>query len=252
MIADGVAGVRKAAREQIRQGATQIKIMASGGVASPTDRIDNLQYSEEEIRAIVDEANHAGVYVMAHAYTPEAIKRCVLNGVRTIEHGNLMDAETAKLMHKHDVFLVPTMDVYHAAAKIGTAEGFPQDSLAKLDRVLQSAIHSVQLARDAKVKIGLGTDLLGPNAHKMQSEEFNIRSKGSETAHQIISSATAINAEIIQHKDKLGVIKAGSFADLIVVNGNPLDDISLLTGQGEQLSLIMKAGKIYKNKVQNE
>ena len=164
MIADGVAGVRKAAREQIRQGATQIKIMASGGVASPTDRIDNLQYSEEEIRAIVDEANHAGVYVMAHAYTPEAIKRCVLNGVRTIEHGNLMDAETAKLMHKHDVFLVPTMDVYHAAAKIGTAEGFPQDSLAKLDRVLQSAIHSVQLARDAKVKIGLGTDLLGPNA----------------------------------------------------------------------------------------
>lgn len=249
IIADGVAAVRKAVREQIRQGATQIKIMASGGVASPTDNIHNVQFSENEIKAIVDEANHAGIYVMAHAYAPEAIQRCIKNGVRTIEHGNLLDEETVQLMHKNNVYLVPTMVVYHAAATIGKAEGFPAESIAKLSEVSESAIHSVKIARKANVKIGFGTDLLGPNAHKMQSDEFLIRSKGSETAHQIISSATAINAEIIQHKDKLGVIKVGALADLIAVNGNPLNDISLLTEQGKHLSLIIKAGKIYKNKI---
>ncbi len=249
VIADGVAAVRKTTREQIRQGATQIKIMASGGIASPTDRVENVQYSEEEIKAIVDEANHAGIYVMAHAYAPAAIQRCIKNGVRTIEHGNLLDAETAQLMHKNNVFLVPTMVIYHAIAHIGKDEGCPAESIAKLDIVLKNAIQSVKLAREANVKIGFGTDLLGPKAHKMQSDEFLIRSKGFETTHQIITSATAINAEIIQHKDKLGVIKAGAFADLIAVNGNPLDNISLLTEQGKHLSLIIKAGRIYKNKI---
>lgn len=249
IIADGVAAVQKATREQIRQGATQIKIMASGGIASPTDRVESVQYSEEEIKAIVDEANHAGIYVMAHAYAPSAIQRCVRNGVRTIEHGNLLDEETVALMHEKNVFLVPTMVVYHSIATIGKEEGCPAESIAKLDVVLKNAIRSVKLAREANVKVGFGTDLLGPKAHKMQSEEFLIRSKGFETAHQIISSATAINAEIIQHKDKLGVIKEGAFADLIVVAGNPLENLALLTEQGKHLSLIMKAGKIYKNTI---
>ena len=246
VIADGVAAVRKTVREQIRQGATQIKIMASGGVASPTDRVENVQYSEDEIKAIVDEANHAGIYVMAHAYASNAIQRCIRNGVRTIEHGNLLNEETARLMAENNVYLVPTMVIYHAIQQIGKEEGCPADSIAKLDLVLKSAIHSVKLARAAGVKIGFGTDLLGPKAHKMQSDEFVIRLKGSETAHQIITSATAINAEILQQKDKLGVVKAGALADLIAVDKNPLDDISVLTGQGEHLFLIMKAGKIDK------
>lgn len=247
IIADGVSAVRKAVRDQIRQGATQIKIMASGGIASPTDRVENVQYSEEEIKAIVDEANHAGIYVMAHAYAPSAIQRCIRNGVRTIEHGNLLDEKTVQLMYDKNVFLVPTMVVYHSIATIGKEEGCPQESIAKLDIVLESALHSVKLARQANVKVGFGTDLLGPKAHKMQSDEFIIRSKGFEAPHQIITSATAINAEIIQHKDKLGVIKENAFADLIVVDGNPLQDMSLLTEQGKHLSLIMKAGKLYKN-----
>lgn len=249
VIADGVAAVRKTVREQIRQGATQIKIMASGGVASPTDNIHNVQFSESEISAIVDEANHASTYVMAHAYAPEAIQRCVKNGVRSIEHGNLLDEKTARLMYEKGVYLVPTMVVYHAIAQIGKEEGFPAESLAKLSEVIENAIRSVEIARRENVKIGFGTDLLGPKAQAMQSEEFNIRKRGSETAHQIICSATAINAEILQHENKLGIIKPNAFADLIAVNGNPLNDISLLSGQGENLSFIMKAGKIYKNTI---
>lgn len=247
ILADGVSAVRKAAREQIRQGATQIKIMASGGVASPTDNIQNVQFSEDEIRAIVNEAYNANTYVMAHAYAPVAIKRCILNGVRTIEHGNLLDKETAKLMHEHAAYLVPTMVIYHAISQIGKEEGFPEESIAKLSEVLESAISAVEIARSENVKIGFGTDLLGPKAHKMQSEEFLIRSKGAETNHQIISSATAINAEILNKENQLGVVKEKAFADLIAINGNPLDDISLLTGQGKNLSLIIKAGQIIKN-----
>lgn len=249
VIADGIAAVRKTVREQIRQGATQIKIMASGGVASPTDNIHNVQFSEEEISAIVDEANHASTYVMAHAYTPEAISRCVNNGVRSIEHGNLLDEKTARLMHAKGAYLVPTMVVYHSLALLGKEEGFPAESLAKLPEVIENALHSVEIARRENVKVGFGTDLLGPKSQAMQSEEFNIRKRGSETAHQIICSATAINAEILHHENKLGIIKQNAFADLIAVDGNPLNDISLLTGQGEHLSLIMKAGKIYKNTI---
>lgn len=249
VIADGVPAVRKAVREQVRTGASQIKIMASGGVASPTDNIQNVQYSEEEIRAIVEEARHVNTYVMAHAYAPIAMQRCIKNGVRTIEHGNLLDRETAVLMRKEGVFLVPTMVIYHAIATIGKEEGFPPESLAKLEKVLASAIQSVEIARSENVKIGLGTDLLGPKAHQMQSDEFSIRKRGSETTHQIICSATAVNAEILQHAGKLGVVQEKAFADLIAVDANPLDNISLLCGQGEHLSLIMKNGKIYKNRI---
>lgn len=247
IIADGVSSVRKAAREQFRKGASQIKIMASGGVASPTDNVNNVQFSEDEIRAIVDEANHANSYVMAHAYAPAAIKRCVLNGVRTIEHGNLLDRETAKLMHEHNAYLVPTMVIYHAIESIGKSQGFPEESLAKLSQVIESALQSVEIARSEKVKIGFGTDLLGPKAHLMQGEEFIIRSKGVESAHDIICSATSVNAEIIQHSGTLGIIQKNAIADLIALDSNPLDDIAVLSGQGEHLSLIMKEGALIKN-----
>ncbi len=247
MIADGISSVRKVVREQLRTGATQVKIMASGGIASPTDHIQNVQFSEEEIRAVVEEAHNAGTYVMAHAYAPSAITRCINNGVRTIEHGNLLDRPTAKLMKEKDAYLVPTMIIYHAIGEIGAEEGFPQESLKKLKDVVENALVAVKIAREEGVKIGFGTDLLGPRAGKMQSQEFVLRAKGSETPHQIISSATYINAEILQQEGKLGVIKEGAFADLIVVDGNPLEDISLLSGQGEHIPLVMKAGVVYKN-----
>ncbi|PHQ80334.1 MAG: peptidase M38 [Coxiella sp. (in: Bacteria)] len=247
VIADGVAAVRKMAREQLRKGANQIKIMASGGVSSPTDRVQDVQFSGEEIRAIVEEAQHVDTYVMAHAYAPAAIEHCVRNGVRTIEHGNLLDAQAAALMREHGAYLVPTVVAYHAIASIGAEEGFPADSIAKVGEVLEVAVQAIEIAREAGVKVGFGTDLLGPRAHELQGDEFTIRGAGAETAHQIISSATAVNAEILQQEGTLGILQEKAFADLIVVDGNPLEDLSLLAGQGEHLVLIMKAGKIYKN-----
>lgn len=245
-LADGVSDVRAAARDELRKGATQIKIMASGGVASPTDKITDLQYSEEEIRAIVQEAEDHGAYVMAHAYSPKAIERCLKCGVRTIEHGNLIEKETAKLMHEHNSFLVPTLVVYKSLAEIGKKLGFPEDSLQKLKIVREKGLEAIQIARKANVKIGFGTDLLGVEAHKMQLQEFSIRSQ-IETPTETLTAATLTNAEIIQMQHKLGVIAKDAYADLIVLKGNPFEDISFL--HEDQYELILKEGVIYKNRL---
>lgn len=245
-LADGVTGVRMAVRDEMRQGAHQIKIMASGGVASPTDKITDLQYSEEEIRAIVEETADHGSYVMAHAYSPQAIQRCLRCGVRTIEHGNLIDEYTAQLMVAAGAFLVPTLVIYKALAEIGKRLGFPQDSLNKLSSVRAKGLEAIQIARKAGVKIGFGTDLLGPEAHQMQLQEFTIRS-AVETPHQLISSATLVNAEILQMQGQLGVITQGAIADLLVLKENPFDDLSVLSEA--HYDLIMKEGVIYKNRI---
>ena len=133
-MADGVPAVRKAAREELRRGATQVKIMASGGVASPSDPIWNLQYSMEELRAIVEEAQAWRTYAMAHAYTPEAISRAVEAGVRSIEHGNLIDRPTAELMARKGAYLVPTLVTYYALDEFGRKLGFPEASQRKVQR----------------------------------------------------------------------------------------------------------------------
>jgi imidazolonepropionase-like amidohydrolase len=245
-LADGITGVRMAVRDEMRQGATQIKIMASGGVASPTDKITDLQYSEEEIRAIVEEAADHGSYVMAHAYSPPAIQRCLRCGVRTIEHGNLIDKETAQLMSSAGAFLVPTLVIYKALAEIGGRLGFPQDSFKKLSSVREKGLEAIQIARKAGVKIGFGTDLLGPEAHQMQLQEFTIRS-AIESPHELLSSATLVNAEIIRMKGNLGVVAKNAIADLLVLKGNPFEDLSLL--REDQYDLIMKEGVIYKNRI---
>lgn len=243
-LADGVPAVRAAARDELRKGAHQIKIMASGGVASPTDKITDLQYSPDEIAAIVEEATDHGTYVLAHAYSPQAIQRCISCGVRCIEHGNLLDAPTAKLMKEQGVFLVPTLVVYKSLFELGPKLGFPQDSLQKLSAVREQGLKAIQIARKAGVPIGFGTDLLGPEAHRMQMEEFAIRS-AVEKPQEILHSATEVNAEIIQMRDKLGKIKVGAYADLLVIDGNPMEDLSVL--QPKNLVLIMKEGLIYKD-----
>jgi imidazolonepropionase-like amidohydrolase len=245
-LADGVTGVRAAVRDEMRKGATQIKIMASGGVASPTDKITDLQYSEEEIRAIVEETADHGSYVMAHAYSPKAIQRCMHCGVRTIEHGNLIDEDTAKLMTAAQAYLVPTLVIYQALAEIGQKLGFPQESLQKLTAVREQGLQAIKIARKAGVKIGFGTDLLGPEAHKMQLQEFSIRSS-VETAREILTSATLVNAEIIQMQGKLGIIAKDAIADLLVLRGNPFEDISLL--HEDRYDLILKEGVIYQNRI---
>jgi imidazolonepropionase-like amidohydrolase len=243
-VADGVPAVRRAAREELRRGATQVKIMASGGVASPTDPIWNVQYSHEEIAAIVEEAAGWRTYAMAHAYTPEAIRRAVEAGVRSIEHGNLIDAETARLMASRQAFLVPTLVTYFAIDEMGRQLGFPAVSLRKVKDVLDAGLASLEIAREAGVKIGFGTDLLG-ETHDQQSRELLIRADVLEPL-EVIRSATLVNAELLNRTGELGELVPGALADLLLVDGDPLRDLSLLTGQGKSLSLIVKGGVVAK------
>lgn len=241
-VADGVDAVRKAAREELRRGAFQVKIMASGGVASPSDPIWNLQYSADEMRAIVEEAAGWRTYAMAHAYTPEAIRRAVDAGVRSIEHGNLIDAPTALRMREAGAFLVPTLVTYFAIDELGRKLGFPAVSQAKVKDVLDAGLASLEIARDAGVAIGFGTDLLG-ETHVEQSREFAIRSRALSPL-DIVRSATLVNAELLGRRGELGVVAPGALADLIVVDGDPLADVAPLADPGRHLAAVVKGGAV--------
>ncbi|MGE0315325.1 MAG: amidohydrolase family protein [Lautropia sp.] len=244
-IADGVGEVRRAAREQLRNGAHQIKVMAGGGVASPSDPLEGTQYSIDELTAVVEEARAARTYVMAHAYTPESIIRAIRCGVRSIEHGNLLDAEAAQVMAEHDAFLVPTLATYDSLDRNAERLGWSKDMIAKLALVRAQGTEAIRIAHAAGVKIGFGTDLLG-EMHADESNEFTLRA-GAMPAVEILRSATAVNAELLNQVGRLGVVAPGALADLVAVDGNPLEDLSLLQGQGRHLSLIVKGGRICKD-----
>ena len=246
-VADGVSAVRKAAREELRRGASQVKIMASGGVASPSDPIWNLQYSPEEMRAAVEEAESWRTYAMAHAYTPEAITRAVDAGVRTIEHGNLIDRETAQRMVARGAFLVPTLVTYFKIDELGRKLGFPEVSVRKVKDVLDAGLGSLEIARDAGVALGFGTDLLG-ETHDFQSEEFALRARVLTPA-EVIRSATTVNARILKREGEIGVVAPGARADLLVVEGDPLSDVRLLAEPEKNLSLILRGGRIVVDRV---
>ncbi|OZI25841.1 peptidase M38 [Bordetella genomosp. 9] len=242
-VADGVDDVRKAVRQELQMGADQIKIMASGGVASPTDPIASFGYSEDEIRAIVAEARGRQTYVLAHAYTAEAISRAVKCGVRTIEHGNLIDDDAAALMATHGAYVVPTLVTYEALANEGADYGLPPDSVAKIATVRTAGLKSLEIYKRAGVKMGYGSDLLGPS-QRLQSDEFRLRTQVL-TPHEVIQSATSVAAEVLRMEDRLGRIVPGAIADMLVVDGNPYKDVSCLLGQGDHIDLVMKDGKIY-------
>lgn len=244
-IADGVDQVRALARDQLRLGATQIKLMLSGGVSSPSDPIWMLQYSDEEIVAAVEEANRSRTYVMGHAYTAEAISRAVKLGVRTIEHGNLVDAEAAALVRDHNAFIVPTLATYYAMQKEGSAFGMDARALAKNEQVLESGVAAVEICETAGVMLGFGTDLLG-SLHKYQTDEFRIRGEVQDAA-DVLRSATSVNAKILNCDGELGCIAPGALADLIVVDGNPLEDLGVFTADGENVHVVIKNGKVVKN-----
>jgi len=241
-VADGVDAVRKAVREELQMGADQIKIMASGGVASPTDPVGAFGYSEDEIRAIVAEAQGRDTYVMAHAYTAAAIARAVRCGVRTIEHGNLVDAPTATLMAQLGAYVVPTLVTYDALATEGESLGLPPESVAKVASVREAGLRSLEIYKAAGVKMGYGSDLLG-ESQRLQSDEFRLRAEVLSPA-EAIASATTVGAEILGMSDRLGRLVPGALADLLVVDGNPLRDIGCLLGQGERIPLVMKEGVV--------
>jgi imidazolonepropionase-like amidohydrolase len=244
-IADGVDAVRRAAREELKGGAQQIKVMAGGGVATPSDPIDMVQYTEEEIRAAVEEAKAQRTYAFAHAYIPESIERAVKAGVRSIEHGNLIDDASARLMAERSCYLVPTLVTYDQIAQFGKTHGFPEAGLRKLQDVLHAGAGAIEKALRAGVKVGFGTDLLG-ETHPAQSREFALRAQIQSNA-DVLRSATIINAGLLQHTDRLGVVKPGAFADFLLVNGNPLEDLAVLSGQGERIDVIVRGGVIFKN-----
>lgn len=244
-VADGVSGVRRAVREEMRQGADQIKIMMSGGVASPYDPLDSLQFSMDEVHAAVEEAHAFGRYVCAHAYTPEAITRAAKAGVRTIEHGNLIDDASAKMMAQKGMFLVANLVTYFEMKKRAAEYGMSADMLAKNDLVIDGALRSLEICKRHGVPVAYGTDLLG-QLQTEQSQEFTIRAQVVSPI-EIIRSATTIGAQLLRMEGKLGCLKPGAFADLIVVNGNPLKNLGLFQDQGKHLSAIMKGGKFHKN-----
>lgn len=237
-IVDGVDDLRRAVRERFRTGSHAIKIMASGGVVSPTDPLRVPQYSPEEVRAVCEEATRRRSYVAAHAYSSEAIEHSVKNGVRTIEHGNLIDEPTAALMAEHDAFLVPTLVAYDAMRRRGADLGLPPVGQEKNREVLEAGQGSIEIARSAGVQIGFGTDLMG-DLEEDQLIEFQIRSE-LEDVVETLRSATSINADIIGRPD-LGRIAEEAQADLVIFDGNPLDDPSLLWKGQRQ---VIQAGEV--------
>jgi imidazolonepropionase-like amidohydrolase len=242
---DGVSEMLKATREQMRQGVDHIKIMMSGGVASPYDPLDSLQFSPAEVAAAVQEANAFGRYVCAHAYTPEAITRAAHGGVRVIEHGNLINDATARLMAEKGMFMVANLVAYYAMKERAAEYGMTGDMLAKNDLVIDGGLRSLEVCKRAGVPVGYGTDLLGA-LQVEESREFMIRSEVLSPL-EIIRSATTIGAQIIRQEGKLGTLKAGAFADLLLIDGDPLKNLGVFQEQGKYLAAIMKGGKFHKN-----
>ncbi|MDM8347183.1 amidohydrolase family protein [Pseudochrobactrum sp. sp1633] len=244
-ICDGIDAVRRACREEIKAGAQFIKIMANGGVSSPSDPVDFLSFSIGEIEAAVEEAQNAQTYVSAHLYTDDAIRRAVQAGVRSLEHCNLITLETAQLAARSGAMACPTLVTYQALKNEGAQYGLPPSSVEKIDDVREAGLRSLEIMREAGLSMAYGSDLLGP-MHCHQSEEFVIRADVLSPL-EAIRSATIDAAKLLRMEGEIGCIMPGAHADLIVVDGNPLKDITLLTGQGRAMPLIMQGGRIVKN-----
>ena len=245
MIADGDAEVRRAVREQIRNGANQIKIMAGGGVASPTDPIDGTQYSLGELTAICEEAAAANTYVMAHAYSPRSIVRAVRAGVRSIEHGNLLDEDSAQAMKEEGAFLVPTLATYAALGDEGAKLGWSETMLQKLERVRERGTEAIALAKGLGVPIAFGTDLLG-HMHERQLNEFALRS-AVQTPTEILQSATHVAAQLLRAEGQIGVLAAGALADLLVLEGDPTQSVALWADPVRNILLLMQGGRVVRS-----
>jgi imidazolonepropionase-like amidohydrolase len=232
-VVDGVDPLRRAVRERFRTGAHAIKIMTSGGVVSLTDPIRIPQYSADEIRAVTAEAARRGSYVVAHAYSPEAIRHSIDNGVRSIEHGNLL--ATAAAMAKAGAFLVPTLAAYDAMKRRGADVGMAPVSRQKNREVLEAGQTAVELARAAGVRVGFGTDLMGP----LENEQLNGLRLQAEVdgAATALQSATSVNADLLGRPD-LGRVQEGCVADLLIVDANPLDDPSVLWSSAEHRTIV--------------
>jgi imidazolonepropionase-like amidohydrolase len=204
------------------------------------------EFSEAELAALVEEARARGTYVMAHVYTDEGVRRCLKGGVRSIEHGNFMTEETVARLAEHGAFLDPTF--ISLVQRVETAAGMGLSSVIvdNLEQTIEKGKQVYSWAKRYQVPIALGTDLWGPEAQKSQLREFRIR-REFDSPTEILRSATVVNAELLMQKGNLGTVAAGAYADLLVVDGNPLEDTEILVDSEWRLKLVMKGGVIYKN-----
>ncbi len=240
-IADGVGEVRRAVREQVRNGADHIKIMAGGGISSPNDPIDGTQFSVDELRAAVEEAEAANRYALAHAYSPRAVTRAVQAGVRSIEHGNLIDEATVREMKRHGAFLVPTLATYAALAAQGAQLGWSEAMLAKLAVVKSRGLEALALARAEGVPLAFGTDLLGA-MQPQQNQEFAIRA-AVQPPVEVLQSATIVAARLMGREAEVGQLVPGALADLLLVDGDPTTDLTPLVQPAQGIRLLMQGGR---------
>ena len=242
---DGVDEVRRGAREQLRQGVDFLKVMAGGGAMSPSDEIDTSQYSLEELRAIVFEAESAGKYVSAHCYSDRSIINSVEAGILSIEHGNLLTETSAQAIKNAEAYLVPTIVTYEMISRMGKDFGIPENNVRKINEAREKALEALTIANRVGVKIASGSDLLGPmQVYKAIELELKARVLGPMGA---IVASTKTNAELLQRERDLGTIETGKLADLILVDGDPLKDITVLQQYQEKITVIMQGGGLYKN-----
>ncbi len=241
-VADGPDAVRLAARSELRDGADFIKIMASGGVASPTDPFDSIQYTAEEIRAITTETDHRHTYTTAHAYQPESIGPAIESGVRCIEHGNLIDDAVATRMAELGVTMVPTLVTYVAMAEIGTQLGLPERNVTKNKGVFEKGQASIETAKRAGVELGFGTDLLG-EAQTWQNKEFEIRAE-LEPAADVLHAMYRVNPRLCGLEGEIGVVAPGASADLVISGIDPLRSLGDYARPEKALDLVICRGRI--------
>jgi imidazolonepropionase-like amidohydrolase len=248
-ICDGPDQVRAAARRTLGRGADQIKVFADGEVlaSQAADRAvpGQWKFSVEELRAAVEVAAAGGTYVMAHVYGPHAIRNCLEAGVRSIEHGNLLDAETAALMARTQAFFVPTLTVYDLLLARGREWGIDAASLAKLEAVGRQGRNALELAHRAGVRIASGADIVGP-AQALKGRELAIKAEVLGPMGAIVS-ATRTNAELLNAADRLGTIEPGKLADMIVTAENPLDHIALFEDGLRNVLMVLQGGEIVKD-----
>jgi imidazolonepropionase-like amidohydrolase len=243
-LTDGVPAVQAQTRHLLRQGYDFIKICTTGGIVSPTDKPTDTIWSIEELNAIVYEAQARGKEVMAHAQGAQGIKNAVRAGVWSVEHGSMLDDEAVELMQEAGTYLVPTLFIFHFNLEHGSEIGLPSYAIEKLHKFGAGRIDAFQKAVAAGLKIATGSDAIHRDAHGLNAQELSLMVKYGFTAMQAIVAATGTAAEVCRIDDKVGTLEAGKLADVLVVDGNPLNDITILEDRA-RLLLIMKEGSAY-------